>query len=57
MTIDSRYESQPKARDKEVEYPFRHESIGEEAIKVYLIKADGTRVLLTREGATEYVTN
>lgn len=57
MTIDSRYQPQPKARDNEVEYPFIHESVGESAIKVYLIKADGTRVLLTRSGETEYVTN
>lgn len=48
MTIDSRYEPQRRNRDNEVEYSFKHESIGEDAIKVYLVKEDGTRVLLGR---------
>lgn len=55
MTIDSFYFPEPKSRDNEVEYPFTMESLGEDAIRVYLIRADGTRVLLTREGATEIV--
>lgn len=48
MTIDSRYKAETRYRDSEVEYPFTFESIGEDAVKVYLVKEDGTRVLLTR---------
>lgn len=54
MTIDSTYQPELKARDSEVEYPFSFESLGEEAVKVYLVKDDGSRVLLTRT-ATIYV--
>lgn len=57
MSIDSRYEPQLTLRDNEVEYPFVHESIGEDAIRVYLCRDDGTRLLLVRVGETEYVEN
>lgn len=56
MTIDSRYEPEIRQRDSEVEYPFTFESIGDPAVKVYLVRDDGTRVLLTRT-ETIYVEN
>ena len=56
MTIDSRYAPEFRLRDKEVEYPFTFESLGEDAVKVYLVLDDGTRILLRRT-ATEYVEN
>ena len=48
MSIDSVYFPERRLRDEEVEYPFTFESLGEDAVKVYLIKADGTRILLSR---------
>lgn len=55
MTIDSTYEPEVRERDAEVEYPFTFESIGEEALQVYLInEITGARTLLTRT-ATEIV--
>lgn len=54
MTIDSRYIPEKRERDSEVEYPFTFESIGETAVKVYLVRADGARVLLTLTD-TEFV--
>jgi hypothetical protein len=46
MTVDSAYFAEQKERDEDTEFPFEIESIGDEAMRVYLIK-DGVRYRLT----------
>jgi hypothetical protein len=55
MTIDSTYKPELNERHEGVEYAFSFESIGEEAVKVYILRDDGSRIQLSREGETEYV--
>lgn len=45
MTVDSAYFLEPKERDADTEFPFEIESIGDEAMRVYIIK-DGNRYRL-----------
>jgi hypothetical protein len=45
MTVDSAYFAEQKERDEDTEFPFEIESIGDEAMRVYIIK-DGNRYLL-----------
>jgi hypothetical protein len=51
MTVDSFYTPEVYELDDEVNYFFNHESIGAEAIKVYLVLEDGTRIELVQENA------
>ena len=51
MTVDSFYFPEVYELDDEVNYFFNMESIGEEAIEVYLVLADGTRIKLVEENA------
>jgi hypothetical protein len=51
MTVDSFYFPEVYELDDDVEYFFEMESIGAEAIKVYLVLDTGERILLVQDNA------
>lgn len=51
MTVDSFYYPEYYTTDDEIVYHFNHESIGAEAIEVWLVLDDGTRIPLVQENA------
>jgi hypothetical protein len=52
MTVDSAYYIERKKISADVSYSFQMESVGDEAMHIYLVNPDGTRTELTNEVLT-----
>jgi hypothetical protein len=52
MTIDSRYIPQVKKSDDDTVYTFEFETAGPEVVEVYLIDANGNRILVPNLSAS-----